>query len=158
MTEPTPEPARFGWCLCGDHQACRAQVSYHGKSIRCGCGCHDHRPARHQRGRRRAGMPPGTEGRRVEPDQDRKVGRMNALTGLVPEWHRRAACAGTNFLYWPVERQKGHCNGCQVKAECLEYGLAQPYRLLDSETYGGHTNRELAALRNARKGTGNGVV
>ena len=19
MTEPTPEPARFGWCLCGGH-------------------------------------------------------------------------------------------------------------------------------------------
>lgn len=38
--DDTQPPAKFGWCMDGNHDACRVQVGGTNRILRCGCPCH----------------------------------------------------------------------------------------------------------------------
>jgi len=70
----------------------------------------------------------------------------------VPDWQERALCAQTDpEAFFPekggsTREAKRICAGCEVKAECLEYALAQDERF---GIWGGLSERERRRLRRA---------
>ncbi|MFP5069614.1 WhiB family transcriptional regulator [Pseudonocardia nantongensis] len=102
--------------------------------------------------------PGGTAGT-VEDDADR-VAQVLDLRGLldevpgeeVPDWQERALCAQTDpEAFFPekggsTREAKRICAGCEVRAECLEYALAQDERF---GIWGGLSERERRRLRRA---------
>ncbi|WP_372447448.1 WhiB family transcriptional regulator [Pseudonocardia parietis] len=70
----------------------------------------------------------------------------------VPEWQERALCAQTDpEAFFPekggsTREAKRICAGCEVRAECLEYALAQDERF---GIWGGLSERERRRLRRA---------
>ena len=77
----------------------------------------------------------------------------SGLGGLVPEeqsWHESALCAETDpEAFFPekggsTREAKKICTGCEVKAECLEYALANDERF---GIWGGLSERERRRLR-----------
>ncbi|WP_339121130.1 WhiB family transcriptional regulator [Pseudonocardia sp. D17] len=65
------------------------------------------------------------------------------------EWQQRAPCAQTDpESFFPEKggsvRAKRICAGCEVRAECLEYALAQDERF---GIWGGLSERERRPLR-----------
>ncbi|BBG04432.1 WhiB family redox-sensing transcriptional regulator [Pseudonocardia autotrophica] len=101
---------------------------------------------------------PGAEQPVVE-DHDR-VAQVLDLKGLldevpgdeVPDWQERALCAQTDpEAFFPekggsTREAKRICSGCEVRAECLEYALAQDERF---GIWGGLSERERRRLRRA---------
>ena len=70
----------------------------------------------------------------------------------VPEWQERALCAQTDpEAFFPekggsTREAKRICSGCDVKAECLDYALANDERF---GIWGGLSERERRRLRRA---------
>ena len=70
----------------------------------------------------------------------------------TPEWQERALCAQTDpEAFFPekggsTREAKRICAGCEVRAECLEYALAQDERF---GIWGGLSERERRRLRRA---------
>jgi WhiB family redox-sensing transcriptional regulator len=70
----------------------------------------------------------------------------------TPEWQERALCAQTDpEAFFPekggsTREAKRICSGCEVRAECLEYALAQDERF---GIWGGLSERERRRLRRA---------
>lgn len=70
----------------------------------------------------------------------------------VPDWQERALCAQTDpEAFFPekggsTREAKRICSGCEVRAECLEYALAQDERF---GIWGGLSERERCRLRRA---------
>ena len=70
----------------------------------------------------------------------------------VPDWQERALCAETDpEAFFPekggsTREAKRICAGCEVRAECLEYALAQDERF---GIWGGLSERERRRLRRA---------
>ncbi|WP_442965871.1 WhiB family transcriptional regulator [Pseudonocardia sp. HH130630-07] len=70
----------------------------------------------------------------------------------VPDWQERALCAQTDpEAFFPekggsTREAKRICAGCEVRAECLEYALAQDERF---GIWGGLSERERRRLRRA---------
>lgn len=70
----------------------------------------------------------------------------------VPDWQERALCAQTDpEAFFPekggsTREAKRICSGCEVRAECLEYALAQDERF---GIWGGLSERERRRLRRA---------
>lgn len=107
--------------------------------------------------------PAGAEPTRQQPeveDHDR-VAEVLDLKNLllddaagdeVPEWQERALCAQTDpEAFFPekggsTREAKRICAGCEVRAECLEYALAQDERF---GIWGGLSERERRRLRRA---------
>ncbi|WP_103382363.1 WhiB family transcriptional regulator [Pseudonocardia dioxanivorans] len=78
------------------------------------------------------------------------------------EWRQRALCAQTDpESFFPekggsVREAKRICAGCEVRAECLEYALAQDERF---GIWGGLSERERRPLRrgtNSRRDAADG--
>ncbi|GAA1876247.1 hypothetical protein GCM10009836_67010 [Pseudonocardia ailaonensis] len=73
-------------------------------------------------------------------------------TGEEQEWQERALCAQTDpEAFFPekggsTREAKRICAGCEVRAECLEYALAQDERF---GIWGGLSERERRRLRRA---------
>ena len=69
-----------------------------------------------------------------------------------PDWQERALCAQTDpEAFFPekggsTREAKRICGGCDVRAECLEYALAQDERF---GIWGGLSERERRRLRRA---------
>ena len=69
-----------------------------------------------------------------------------------PEWQERALCAQTDpEAFFPekggsTREAKRICSGCEVRAECLEYALANDERF---GIWGGLSERERRRLRRA---------
>ncbi|RTL62763.1 MAG: WhiB family transcriptional regulator [Pseudonocardiaceae bacterium] len=69
-----------------------------------------------------------------------------------PDWQERALCAQTDpEAFFPekggsTREAKRICAGCEVRAECLEYALAQDERF---GIWGGLSERERRRLRRA---------
>ncbi|GAY09971.1 sporulation regulatory protein WhiB [Pseudonocardia sp. N23] len=69
-----------------------------------------------------------------------------------PDWQERALCAQTDpEAFFPekggsTREAKRICSGCEVRAECLEYALAQDERF---GIWGGLSERERRRLRRA---------
>ena len=74
------------------------------------------------------------------------------LTGEAQEWQERALCAQTDpEAFFPekggsTREAKKVCTDCEVKAECLEYALANDERF---GIWGGLSERERRRLRRA---------
>jgi WhiB family redox-sensing transcriptional regulator len=72
------------------------------------------------------------------------------LIGDAPEWHERALCAQTDpEAFFPekggsTREAKRICARCEVKAECLEFALAQDERF---GIWGGLSERERRKLK-----------
>jgi WhiB family redox-sensing transcriptional regulator len=70
----------------------------------------------------------------------------------IPDWQERALCAQTDpEAFFPekggsTREAKRICSGCEVRAECLEYALAQDERF---GIWGGLSERERRRLRRA---------
>nr|WP_255426791.1 WhiB family transcriptional regulator [Pseudonocardia sp. C8] len=70
----------------------------------------------------------------------------------VPDWQERALCAQTDpEAFFPekggsTREAKRICAGCEVRAECLDYALAQDERF---GIWGGLSERERRRLRRA---------
>jgi WhiB family redox-sensing transcriptional regulator len=68
----------------------------------------------------------------------------------IPDWQERALCAQTDpEAFFPekggsTREAKRICSGCEVRAECLEYALAQDERF---GIWGGLSERERRRLR-----------
>jgi WhiB family redox-sensing transcriptional regulator len=68
-----------------------------------------------------------------------------------PAWHARAACRGQGTAEWIKATSTGDytgakavCSSCPVRAECLDYALADPSLV---GCWGGTTERERRDLR-----------
>jgi WhiB family transcriptional regulator, redox-sensing transcriptional regulator len=76
------------------------------------------------------------------------------LTGLDRSWETRANCRGVDpDLFFPergasAEEAKAVCQGCAVRAECLEYALAAGENL---GIWGGTNARQRRAIRRQRR-------
>ena len=76
----------------------------------------------------------------------------DAAADEVPDWQERALCAQTDpEAFFPekggsTREAKRICAGCEVRAECLEYALAQDERF---GIWGGLSERERRRLRRA---------
>jgi WhiB family redox-sensing transcriptional regulator len=74
------------------------------------------------------------------------------LTGEAQEWQERALCAQTDpEAFFPekggsTREAKKVCTDCEVKAECLDYALANDERF---GIWGGLSERERRRLRRA---------
>jgi WhiB family redox-sensing transcriptional regulator len=74
------------------------------------------------------------------------------LTGEAQEWQERALCAQTDpEAFFPekggsTREAKKICTDCEVKAECLDYALANDERF---GIWGGLSERERRRLRRA---------
>ncbi|GAB3296870.1 WhiB family transcriptional regulator [Epidermidibacterium keratini] len=72
----------------------------------------------------------------------------------VPEWQENALCAQTDpEAFFPekggsTREAKKICVGCEVKAECLEYALANDERF---GIWGGLSERERRRIKNERR-------
>src|ERR687895_770109 len=72
------------------------------------------------------------------------------LLGNAPEWQERALCAQTDpEAFFPekggsTKEAKRICAGCEVRAECLEYALANDERF---GIWGGLSERERRKLK-----------
>jgi WhiB family transcriptional regulator, redox-sensing transcriptional regulator len=67
------------------------------------------------------------------------------------DWQERARCAGAGLdLFFPdggdTRRAKAFCAGCQVRDQCLAYGLEE-----DHGVWGGLNRAERARLRRLRQ-------
>ena len=93
----------------------------------------------------------------VEPiaiDLLREQATMEAFGEPVeePDWQERALCAQTDpEAFFPekggsTREAKRICSGCEVRAECLEYALANDERF---GIWGGLSERERRRLRRA---------
>lgn len=75
-----------------------------------------------------------------------------APVGAEPEWHERALCAQTDpEAFFPekggsTREAKKICVGCEVRAECLTYALANDERF---GIWGGLSERERRRLKRA---------
>jgi WhiB family redox-sensing transcriptional regulator len=75
---------------------------------------------------------------------------LGDIFGEPPEWQERALCAQTDpEAFFPekggsTREAKRICSGCDVKAECLEYALANDERF---GIWGGMSERERRRLR-----------
>jgi WhiB family redox-sensing transcriptional regulator len=93
--------------------------------------------------------------RAVEWDEDRTE-EMGVLVDLFdevgeePDWQERALCAQTDpEAFFPekggsTREAKRICQGCDVRAECLEYALAHDERF---GIWGGLSERERRKLK-----------
>lgn len=69
-------------------------------------------------------------------------------------WKDRAACLGAPAAVFfpergePTERAKRTCDGCPVRAQCLEYALAMGEKF---GIWGGKSERERRAIRRQRR-------
>jgi WhiB family redox-sensing transcriptional regulator len=91
----------------------------------------------------------------VEPDENPTV-ELGVLVNLFdddgeePEWQERALCAQTDpEAFFPekggsTREAKRICQGCEVRAECLEYALANDERF---GIWGGLSERERRKLK-----------
>ncbi|MDV6011558.1 WhiB family transcriptional regulator [Haloechinothrix sp. LS1_15] len=85
-------------------------------------------------------------------NSDREVDVLADLFGLEQEqdWQERALCAQTDpEAFFPekggsTREAKRICQGCEVRAECLEYALAHDERF---GIWGGLSERERRKLR-----------
>ncbi|HKS44741.1 MAG TPA: WhiB family transcriptional regulator [Amycolatopsis sp.] len=88
-------------------------------------------------------------------DWGESPGELGDLTDLFdptepPEWQDRALCAQTDpEAFFPekggsTREAKRICQGCEVKAECLEYALAHDERF---GIWGGLSERERRKLK-----------
>ncbi len=78
------------------------------------------------------------------------------LTLHRPEWHHKALCRGYDPEMWHPTQGKAHgpaarraraiCGYCPVQPDCLEWAVTHA----ESGIWGGHTDRELAKLRQER--------
>ncbi len=72
------------------------------------------------------------------------------LLGIAPEWHERALCSQTDpEAFFPekggsTREAKRICARCEVRAECLEYALANDERF---GIWGGMSERERRRLK-----------
>ena len=108
---------------------------------------------------------PTTSGRDVRAGLDRTrragptvrvesftVGRSGDDAAEEPDWQERALCAQTDpEAFFPekggsTREAKRICSGCEVRAECLEYALANDERF---GIWGGLSERERRRLRRA---------
>jgi WhiB family redox-sensing transcriptional regulator len=70
-----------------------------------------------------------------------------------PAWHQKAACRGMGHAEFVRDEKTDFgptrelCDGCPVRTECLETGLANPGLV---GLWGGTTERERRELRRAR--------
>jgi WhiB family redox-sensing transcriptional regulator len=79
-------------------------------------------------------------------------GWLLGLAGLAqrrPAWHARAACVGSGLDFHPergedVRAQKECCGGCEVRVQCLNYGLEHGEK---QGIWGGLSERERRKLR-----------
>ena len=75
------------------------------------------------------------------------------LLGNAPEWQERALCSQTDpEAFFPekggsTREAKKICVGCEVRAECLSYALANDERF---GIWGGLSERERRRLRRQR--------
>ncbi len=77
---------------------------------------------------------------------------VDTLASLVnrPAWMARAACRGTDTgAFFPgrgetLEAVRGVCDGCPVRAECLDFAMADPEIV---GMWGGTSARERMILR-----------
>lgn len=76
------------------------------------------------------------------------------LVAERPEWQSRGECIGLDEAdFFPgrgtprpvVEATKAICEGCDVKAECLEMGMAEKFGI-----WGGKSEKERRKLRRLR--------
>ena len=80
------------------------------------------------------------------------VGTFGAEPAEEPDWQERALCAQTDpEAFFPekggsTREAKRICSGCEVRAECLEYALANDERF---GIWGGLSERERRRLRRA---------
>lgn len=76
------------------------------------------------------------------------------------DWMLSARCADMpDFTEQHIEEQKRFCSGCDVKWQCLEYGLEGPVawskaRPWEGVVFGGLAPMELARLKRERSGLG----
>jgi WhiB family transcriptional regulator, redox-sensing transcriptional regulator len=73
-----------------------------------------------------------------------------------PSWHAQAACRGVGIERFILERgcvsRRDLCDGCPVRAECLEAALTDPELV---GLWGGTTERERCEMRReVAKGAG----
>ncbi|AEA27341.1 hypothetical protein GCM10023403_39350 [Pseudonocardia benzenivorans] len=87
-----------------------------------------------------------------EPEGDLVHVDVLGEAGAEPDWQERALCAQTDpEAFFPekggsTREAKRICGGCEVRAECLEYALAQDERF---GIWGGLSERERRRLRRA---------
>ena len=80
------------------------------------------------------------------------AGGADLLSVDETDWHERALCAQTDpESFFPekggsTREAKRICSGCEVRAECLEYALANDERF---GIWGGLSERERRRLRRA---------
>ncbi len=97
----------------------------------------------------------GEEGGRVLGAGEFWPGELGSITDLLDaadeqEWQDRALCAQTDpEAFFPekggsTREAKRICAGCEVRAECLEYALAQDERF---GIWGGLSERERRKLK-----------
>jgi WhiB family redox-sensing transcriptional regulator len=94
---------------------------------------------------------PATSGSIERPTEGApSIGELLGDVGDPPEWQDRALCAQTDpEAFFPekggsTREAKRICLGCEVKAECLEYALANDERF---GIWGGMSERERRRLR-----------
>lgn len=87
-----------------------------------------------------------------EPEGDLVLVDVLGEAGAEPDWQEKALCAQTDpEAFFPekggsTREAKRICGGCDVRAECLEYALAQDERF---GIWGGLSERERRRLRRA---------
>src|SRR5262245_43285512 len=110
------------------------------------------------RGRRRARRRTGMEDKEPERVVELFMTPQDAMAGLSelfdepeePTWQEQALCAQTDpEAFFPekggsTREAKRICAGCEVRAECLEYALAQDERF---GIWGGLSERERRKLK-----------
>src|SRR4051794_21848387 len=72
---------------------------------------------------------------------------------LWPEWHERAACAGSDVEFFPPRGSdprpaKALCAGCEVRGDCLDYAMEQGPTL--KGVWGGMSARERRTVRRSQ--------
>lgn len=84
------------------------------------------------------------------PDRSSSAVMLTLTSGEGVDWHERALCAQTDpEAFFPekggsTREAKRICTSCEVKAECLEYALANDERF---GIWGGLSERERRRLR-----------
>ncbi len=84
----------------------------------------------------------------------RNSGALDWIDDVQGPWQQRRECdKGDNYIYFRpgkqyVEAAKEICSKCVVREDCLEFAVSNGERF---GTWGGHTQREVRRLIEARK-------